>query len=175
MRRRFLNLFLKKQPKTRFGYPLAGPFHIALYLRAALARLLHQKISVVILDMKIRIKGNSIRYRLSQSEVKLFSETGYVVESTVFGTNLAHRFQYELRMKSGIRGLEASLEGSTICLFLPEADAIGWSSSDLVGFEGHYEAAPGISLHLLLEKDFVCLDNTAEDQSDNYPNPNKTC
>jgi hypothetical protein len=24
---------------------------------------------------------------------------------------------------------------------------------------------------LLVEKDFVCLDNTIEDQSDNYPNP----
>jgi hypothetical protein len=23
----------------------------------------------------------------------------------------------------------------------------------------------------LLEKDFACLDNTLEDQSDNYPNP----
>jgi len=34
---------------------------------------------------------------------------------------------------------------------------------------------PGVQLHLLLEKDFVCLDNTAEDQSDNYPNPNKAC
>jgi len=27
----------------------------------------------------------------------------------------------------------------------------------------------------LLEKDFVCLDHTTEDQSDNYENPNTTC
>jgi hypothetical protein len=26
-----------------------------------------------------------------------------------------------------------------------------------------------------VEKDFVCLDHTDEDQSDNYPNPNRTC
>jgi hypothetical protein len=26
-------------------------------------------------------------------------------------------------------------------------------------------------LHLLVEKDFTCLDNVTEDQSDNYPNP----
>jgi hypothetical protein len=30
-------------------------------------------------------------------------------------------------------------------------------------------------LFLLVEKDFVCLDNTVEDQSDNYPNPNAVC
>jgi hypothetical protein len=29
----------------------------------------------------------------------------------------------------------------------------------------------GKELFLLLEKDFVCLDETIEDQSDNYPNP----
>jgi hypothetical protein len=29
------------------------------------------------------------------------------------------------------------------------------------------------SLYLLVEKDFVCLDETSEDQSDNYENPNK--
>ena len=31
------------------------------------------------------------------------------------------------------------------------------------------------TVSILLEKDFACLDNTDEDQSDNYPNPNKTC
>ena len=33
----------------------------------------------------------------------------------------------------------------------------------------------GKDLFLLIEKDFVCLDHTFEDQSDNYPNPNKLC
>jgi len=31
------------------------------------------------------------------------------------------------------------------------------------------------TLYLLLEKDFVCLDETHEDQADNFENPNKTC
>jgi hypothetical protein len=33
----------------------------------------------------------------------------------------------------------------------------------------------GTLLTLLIEKDFACLDHVDEDQSDNYPNPNKTC
>ena len=32
-----------------------------------------------------------------------------------------------------------------------------------------------VSLYLLIEKDFACLDHSSEDQSDNYENPNKTC
>lgn len=125
--------------------------------------------------MKIRIKGNSIRYRLSQSEVKRFSETGHLIESTVFGGTPESCFHYALRSKPGIVGLEATFEGTTICLFVPEEAVQNWYRSEQVGFENNYEVAAGGSLHLLLEKDFVCLDNTAEDQSDNYPNPNKTC
>lgn len=30
-------------------------------------------------------------------------------------------------------------------------------------------------VNLLIEKDFVCIDNTTEDQSDNYPNPSLNC
>ncbi len=125
--------------------------------------------------MKIRIKGNSIRYRLSQSEVRQLSESGWVTESTVMGPDPSNCLYYELRSKAGITGLEASFFGTTICLYVPEEDAKGWYRSEQVGFERTYEVAPGVQLHLLLEKDFVCLDNTAEDQSDNYPNPNKAC
>ena len=39
-------------------------------------------------------------------------------------------------------------------------------NTDRVGFE---ETVSG--LHLLVEKDFTCLDSIEEDQSDNYPNP----
>jgi hypothetical protein len=41
-----------------------------------------------------------------------------------------------------------------------------WEDTDKVGFE---ETAG--TIYLLVEKDFKCLDNVAEDQSDNYPNP----
>jgi hypothetical protein len=41
-----------------------------------------------------------------------------------------------------------------------------WSLTSIVGFEDSSN-----SLYLLVEKDFKCLDNVAEDQSDNYPNP----
>jgi hypothetical protein len=37
--------------------------------------------------------------------------------------------------------------------------------TDRVGFDGQ----SGL-VKILVEKDFVCIDNTLEDQSDNYPN-----
>ena len=43
------------------------------------------------------------------------------------------------------------------------------------GFQHKQALSNGKELFLLVEKDFVCLDNTFEDQSDNYPNPNAHC
>ena len=41
-----------------------------------------------------------------------------------------------------------------------------WADTDRVGFENKAN-----NFYLLVEKDFKCLDNVEEDQSDNYPNP----
>lgn len=40
-----------------------------------------------------------------------------------------------------------------------------------VGFYHTQTLDDGQKLNLTLEKDFVCLDERSEDQSDNYPNP----
>lgn len=123
--------------------------------------------------MKIRIKGNFIRYRLAQSEVKTLAETGYLEEETNFGAG--QKFGYALAAKEGISGLQASFENGKIKMFIPVDFAKNWFAEERVGFENEVEVAPGISLKLLVEKDFVCLDDSEEDQSDNFPNPNLEC
>jgi len=112
--------------------------------------------------MKIRIKGNSIRYRLTKSDVNTLGEKGYVEERTDFG---AQTLVYALqRRKSG--GMAAVLDNNEITLYISDAMVSELTTTDKVGFDCN--DGP---LFLLLEKDFTCLDNVAEDQSDNYPNP----
>jgi hypothetical protein len=118
--------------------------------------------------MKIRIKGNSIRYRLTMSEVEAFSSTGSVSESTSFGKN---KFHYSLVADPDIAALGAKFENNTITLMLPEKHAGTWAESSAIGFTNTLKLEGGELLTLLLEKDFTCLDETEEDQSDNYPNP----
>lgn len=125
--------------------------------------------------MKIRIKGNFIRYRLTQTEVKTLGETGYLSEETRFGPDASQTFVYALESKEGIDGLQASFDGGKITLYIPEGNAKAWPGEERVGFQNEVEVAPGVTLSLLLEKDFACLDHTEEDQSDNYPNPNAVC
>ncbi|MCK0160853.1 DUF7009 family protein [Allomuricauda sp. F6463D] len=118
--------------------------------------------------MKIRIKGNSVRFRLTQSEVKQLSETGSITENTVFGTNV---LQYKVKLMPSIQNLRASYSNNQIVMMVPEQDGKNWFHNETVGFENGMELPEGKELHLLLEKDFTCLEDRNEDQSDNYPNP----
>ena len=112
--------------------------------------------------MKIRIKGNSLRYRLTKTDVERFSAEGYLEEQTIFGSNV---LTYALQVDN-VDKLSANFENNKITLLMPKIVAENWAATDQVGFA---EAAG--PLYLLIEKDFKCLDNVAEDQSDNYPNP----
>ncbi|UOE52799.1 hypothetical protein MTO98_17155 [Mucilaginibacter sp. SMC90] len=112
--------------------------------------------------MKIRIKGNSLRYRLTKTDVEKFDTNGYLEEATQFGSKV---FKYALQ-RSAQNSLTASFNNDTITMYMPVTMALEWTSTDQVGYENNTGA-----MYLLIEKDFKCLDNVAEDQSDNYPNP----
>ncbi len=112
--------------------------------------------------MKIRIKGNSLRYRLTKSDIEHFSQDGYIEETIYFGTQ---KLIYALQCYQE-EELTADFNDQKIVLYVPDYMAKEWTTTDRVGFENSNGA-----LYLLIEKDFKCLDNVAEDQSDNYPNP----
>lgn len=112
--------------------------------------------------MKIRIKGNSLRYRLTKSDVETLGKNRYIEEQTDFGRQI---LVYALQSRRSA-GMTAIFEGNTITLYLSDDMITALSTTDRVGFECNDG-----TMHLLVEKDFTCLDNVAEDQSDNYPNP----
>ncbi|QWX83545.1 hypothetical protein H0I23_13960 [Cellulophaga sp. HaHaR_3_176] len=118
--------------------------------------------------MKIRIKGNTIRYRLTKSEVETFCETGIFSEQTEFGSTF---FTYELKAKKDLKNLEADYVNNTVTIYFPEENTKNWATNSVVGFNNLHTTKTGSELSILIEKDFVCMDETVEDQSDNYPNP----
>ena len=124
--------------------------------------------------MKIRIKGNSIRLRLTKTEVENFGKDGDFNEETQM---LGGIFRYQLKRSYNYENLAAEwiADENKIVFYMPEKIANEWVESNEVGFQHKMPLADGNKLFLLIEKDFVCLDNTFEDQSDNYPNPNAVC
>lgn len=117
--------------------------------------------------MKIRIKGNTIRLRLTKSEVDHFASFRSLSETTDFGSTV---LTYSLKQYEGDRMIASFLQNE-ISLLIPRIMADEWVKTEKVGFDGVMEIGNGKQLFLLLEKDFKCLDTTTEDQSDNYDNP----
>jgi len=117
--------------------------------------------------MKIRIKGNTIRFRLTKTEVDTLCKEGYLEEITDFGE---HTFCYAVQRKA-IPTMEATFSENRLTLAISEGKIANWDTNQLVGFEHVMHIDDNKILQLLLEKDFVCLDERLEDQSDNYPNP----
>ncbi|NJB72817.1 hypothetical protein GGR42_003308 [Saonia flava] len=118
--------------------------------------------------MKIRIKGNYVRFRLTKTEVEAFCENGYFEETTQFREK---KLIYAIKAKDGLNGLDVEFINDAIILLVPSKERNTWATSDLVGYENTVSLGKGKDIKLLLEKDFVCLDEVEEDQSDNYPNP----
>jgi hypothetical protein len=118
--------------------------------------------------MKIRLKGNALRYRLTRPEVERIADTGLVEERVNFGPAT---LSYALCTTEAVE-LSATFGDNRITLYLPAAFIDEWIHTDKVGFE-HRMPLNGTEehLYLLVEKDYTCLDNVEEDQSDNYPNP----
>lgn len=116
--------------------------------------------------MKIRIKGNSLRYRLTKSEVERLSVAGFLEERVEFaGKSLVYVIETATDQL-----LSAGFTGDKIFIKMPKAMIDELYNTDLVGVNDN--TGP---VSLLVEKDFVCLDNTTEDQHDNYPNPHLNC
>ena len=115
--------------------------------------------------MKLRIRGDSIRLRLTRGEIEKFTAEGEVADSLDLG---GQRFTYALRSAKDSSEVSAEFDGGVLRIFIPEADAGSWTDSEQVGIENAKGSVPRI----LIEKDFACLTaRPGEDESDMFPNP----
>lgn len=118
--------------------------------------------------MKVRIKGNSIRMRITKTEVSQFCKTGYIQEETQF---INTTFTYALISEADALEMTATFEDNKLTIVLPLGSIEDWENSKKVGFSNSISLTDGKKLSLLVEKDFTCLEDRGEDESENYPNP----
>ena len=88
--------------------------------------------------MKLRIKSNSIRIRLTRIEVNTLAATGYLEEQTLFANN---KFVYALQSVDDADALSAAMNGNTITMFVPNKLIKYWPVNDVVGFEARIPVA----------------------------------
>jgi len=121
--------------------------------------------------MKLRIKGNSVRLRLTKSDVEKLCTAAYLEDKTSFGETF---FTYSIESRD-CKELTAEFKNNKMTVYIPSSFTNGWNNNETVGFENNISLNNGEQLHILIEKDFKCLDETTEDQSDNFENPHITC
>lgn len=125
--------------------------------------------------MKLRIRGNTLRLRLTQSEVAQFVETGAVKETVEFGAGENQKLVYALAAAENIKAPRAVLENNQITVFLPKEQAETWTQTNQVGIRAEQQIDDSKILQILIEKDFACLEKRAgDDDADAFPHPLKT-
>lgn len=117
--------------------------------------------------MKIRIRGNTLRLRLTQTELDLFAKDGIVKDTTKF--NNEHMLVYTLE-KTTDTHLSSIFENNSIRTFFPQSRIFEWTKTDLVGIDNGTVLPE--NLYILVEKDFQCLKpRSSEEDEDGFPNP----
>lgn len=117
--------------------------------------------------MKIRIKGNSIRYRLDKTDIELLQELNKVEEMTHIGDHALH---FCIRARE-IPEPAIRMENNGVHLSVPLPQITQWTTTDQVGFDLEFHNPDGSKLTILVEKDFKCLTERDEDDSQAFDNP----
>jgi hypothetical protein len=117
--------------------------------------------------MKLRVRHNFLRLRLTQGEVAQLRDTGQVQEAIEFSTD--QHLTY--RIKAGSDGeMRAQFQEGVVSVTIPTGLVNTWANSQQIGIEAQQD-----TLRIAVEKDFACIDPAdATENLDTFPNP-KTC
>jgi hypothetical protein len=121
--------------------------------------------------MKLRIKGNSLRLRISRSELTKLNEGERLVETVRFTPAPDAQFSYALEATAQIKTTAVKYSAGTVTVCISHEQLWSWSDEKEVGIYTSVEIGDGEKLDLLIEKDFACLDRSDEENADTFSNP----
>lgn len=131
----------------------------------------HDRTWVSIQDIvKLRIRNNSIRLRLTKTEVDTLRHEGLVSACTRFPDG--REFRHEVESSPASVTPDAFLSDKGLTVRLPETGVLAWATTEQVSIRGEQPLVEGEKLAILIEKDFACLaPREGEDESDMYLHP----
>ena len=121
--------------------------------------------------MKLRIKGNSIRLRVSRSELERFLSGNRIEETVHFAPETDARLIYALESARQAVPVVVRYQPQAVTVVLSEDQARIWSGENEIGVYTSVEIGAAGALEVFVEKDFACLDRSDEDNSDTFANP----
>jgi hypothetical protein len=121
--------------------------------------------------MKLRIKGNSLRLRVSRSELARFQAGGRIEETIHFTAAPEATLTYALESALKPSPVTVRYGSREVTVILSKDRARIWGAQSEVGVYTTLDMGPAGSLVVVVEKDFACLDRSDEDNSDTFANP----
>lgn len=119
-------------------------------------------------DMKLRLRGQSLRLRLTRGEVSQLVSKGRIEENVQVGPAVSEGLVYRLEVSDSGGEVTASFRQNQIIIAVPSESARDWALGSEVGI---YGKAPW-GLTFAIEKDFKCLEHRPnEDDTDAFEHP----
>jgi len=119
--------------------------------------------------MKLRIQGNSIRLRLSRSEVHALGSRGGLEEAVEFAPG--QRLIYGLHASAEYEQIGVRFGGDRLIIQLPATEAEEWTENERAGLRGSVDLGGGRTLTLLVEKDYADLTEVEREEPKTEPWP----
>jgi hypothetical protein len=127
--------------------------------------------------MKLRIKGNSLRLRVTRPELAALEQGDPVAEIIHFGPETGQSLRYVLTAQVQGEPVAVSFQENEILVTLAQPQLEEWKREEQVGVYARLDIGHGSPLEVAVEKDFKCLDSRGEEDEDAFPNPleGKSC
>ena len=100
--------------------------------------------------MQVRIRGNSIRFRVSKTDLAKLADTGRIEATVRFSSERTLSYGIEVRPTGAVT---AVFDGASINVTLPKSRLDLWLRPDEVSVEGSQPTGGGKVLQIVLEKD----------------------
>ena len=121
--------------------------------------------------MKLRLKGNSLRLRVTPSELQRLHLGERIQEEIVFSSDPEARLKYILEVGSHSPPVQVSFASPEIVVSISQDQMTSWSGEHQVGIYVSLPLAEEKALEVSIEKDFACLDLTDKENEDTFANP----
>lgn len=115
--------------------------------------------------MKIRMTTNSIRLRLRKSDLAKLQDKKILLDKVMFPNQVIFAFALSITESNSIN---ANFEQGQLLVSIPKPIATQWIESEEVGIETDVKLNDTDLLHILIEKDFPCLDREEENKEDTF-------
>jgi hypothetical protein len=120
--------------------------------------------------MKLRIKGNSLRLRITPSDLTRLLATGRIQETIHFASDPDAHLTYALEHTPQAASMAIRYTPGEVIVQIPSAAAEHWAGGQDVGIYGQSITTQG-TIDLAVEKDFACIDKSDAENVDTFHHP----